>query len=58
MAFNKPLKALALLDGTLTHGLRHFVPNFSPCVSPLSGKLYAYMNDFFDFIKVRIRISK
>jgi len=29
---NKPLKALALLAGTLTHGLRHFVPNFSPCV--------------------------
>ncbi len=29
---NKKLKALALLAGTLTHGLRHFVPNFSPCV--------------------------
>ena len=26
------LKALALLAGTLTHGLRHFVPNFSPCI--------------------------
>ncbi|AUI84790.1 hypothetical protein TE101_20685 (plasmid) [Alteromonas macleodii] len=29
---NKPLKALASLAGTLTHGLRHFVPNFSPCI--------------------------
>ncbi len=28
----RPLKALALLAGTLTLGLRHFVPNFSPCV--------------------------
>ena len=31
-AHNKPLKALALLAGTLTHGLRHFVSNFSPCI--------------------------
>ena len=30
---NKPLKALAPLAGTLTHGLRRFAPNFSPCVS-------------------------
>ena len=34
-ATNKTLKALALLAGTLTHGLRHFVPNFSPCVIAL-----------------------
>jgi len=32
VAYNKPLKALASLAGTLTHGLRHFVPYFSPCV--------------------------
>ena len=32
---NKTLKALALLAGTLTHGLRHFVSNFSPCVIAL-----------------------
>ena len=32
VAHNKPLKALASLAGTLTHGLCHFVPNFSPCV--------------------------
>ena len=31
----KPLKALAPLTGTLTRGLRHFVPNFSPCVITL-----------------------
>ena len=31
----KTLKALASLAGTLTHGLRHFVPNFSPCVIAL-----------------------
>ncbi len=30
MKYNKPLKALASLAGTLTHGLRQFVPNFSP----------------------------
>ena len=29
MAYNKPLKALASLAGTLTHGLRHFVPYYS-----------------------------
>ena len=28
----KPLKALALLAGTLIHGLRLFVPNLSPCI--------------------------
>ncbi len=32
MSYNKTLKALALLAGTLTHRLRHFVPNFSLCV--------------------------
>ena len=38
---NKTLKALALLAGTLTHGLRHFVPNFSPCVIALyAGVMY------------------
>ncbi len=32
MKYNKPLKALASLARTLTNGLRHFVPNFSPCI--------------------------
>ena len=41
MAYNKPLKALASLAGTLTHGLRHFVPYFSPCVIALyAGVIY------------------
>lgn len=37
----KPLKALASLARTLTHGLRHFVPNLVHVLSPLSGALNA-----------------
>ena len=37
----KPLKALASLAGTLTHGLRRFAPNFSPCISaPKQGVIH------------------
>ncbi len=37
----KPLKALALLAGTLTHGLRHFAPILAYVLLPLSWALVA-----------------
>jgi len=45
VAYNKPLKALASLAGTLTHGLRHFVPYFSPCVIAPYGALCSIKDD-------------
>ena len=32
-AYNKPLKALASLAGTVTRWLCRFAPDFSPCVT-------------------------
>ena len=50
-ATNKTLKALALLAGTLTHGLRHFVPNFSPCVVALyAGVRFCLVLSFLSLV--------